>query len=250
MNTVQREVEPEFGRQFSDNVKSARELRLLTQNELAILASISRPQIVRMESGSYSPDVPQLLRLAAALRVPLEYLTAGRWRPSSSLRGLAFDLHRLGIRDLEVSGSEVPGSLRHPEEVVALALAGDRPEVRVLEALPLVLAGVRLRVPLVNAFALSTGDKRVRTRLGWLCDITLILSKQSTFPATVVAPRSLEVLSKRFLRFVDKKAAPDTLGHPGNFTSRLLPWKRWHINYAGRLDDFLKRSQEAAGGIK
>ena len=85
--------------------------------------------------------------------MPMERVTTGRWRPKSDLRGIAFELYQLGIRDLEVAGAFVPGAFRLPEQILVIALQGDQPEPRVVEAVPSILARRRLKVPLTEAFA-------------------------------------------------------------------------------------------------
>jgi transcriptional regulator with XRE-family HTH domain len=58
------------------NVRQLRESRSLTQQEMARLAGIPRATWSHLESGSANPTLSVLLRVAGALQVPLEELTA------------------------------------------------------------------------------------------------------------------------------------------------------------------------------
>ena len=131
----------------------------------------------------------------------------------------------------------------HPKKSWCSPYAGDRPELRLVEAMPFVLATKQLRVGLALAFA-AKHDPRVRTRLGWLSDITLTLGQLSSFPVAVRTETAL-----RKFAAVKKSAAPDSLGHPGEKRPSLL-WRRWNITYSGDLDAFVERAREltAAGG--
>ena len=145
-------------------------------------------------------------------------------------------MYDLGIRDWIVSDAEVPGAFRRPEQVIALALRGDRPEVRILEALPYVLSRRRLDARLALAFA-EIYDPRVKTRLAWLCDVTMTLGRQALFSIAPEVEQSLE----RLVKAVKKPKAPDGLGHPSD--GPLSPvWRRWNITYAGSMKSFAERS--------
>ncbi len=233
-------MRPKATESFSTYLKLARTSAGFTQSDLARRSSVSRTQIVKMEAGTYAPSFDEIVRLAEVLKIPLQRLLSGRRRPSATLPGIAFELDDLGLHDLEVSGAEVPGAFRHPEEVIVLALRGDRPEPRIVDAMPAILATIEFRVRLVHAFA-GIYDPRVRTRLAWLSDVTLTLGRQSTFP---VAVRTEAVLAK-FVRTGKRAALPDSLGHPGEKRSPLL-WRRWNITYAGDLENFSRRAQEVA----
>ncbi len=218
------------------NLRSARLAAGLSQVRLAAAAGVPRLRVVRAEQGRYVPNLDEAVRLAGVLKVPLERLTSGGWSPGTDLRAIAFELFHLGIRDLQVSAPQVPGAFRPAEQVVAAAVKGDRPEPRVVEALPFVLARRKLDVPLALAFG-ETYDPRVKTRLAWLCDVTLTLSQLSTFPGEVRTEAEL----RGFIRAATKSAEPDSLGHPGSGKPSPV-WKRWNITYAGTIKDFLHRS--------
>ena len=230
-------------KEFGNRLESARKSAGLTQAALAQRSSLHRLQIVRMEAGVAVPRLDETLRLAESLKVPLEYLTDGRFTPTHDLRGIAVELYRLGIRDLVVANPRVPGVLRHPEETLVLVVSGDRPKPRLLEAIPFVLARRKFRASLVSTFA-KIHDKRAITRLGWLSEITLALSNLATMPIAMYSEPSLNRIIH--VGRTAKKAgmtAPDSLGHPG--VGNLGPiWKRWNITYGGTIQDFLHRTIE------
>ena len=71
-----------------------------------------------------------LLRLAQALQVPLQWFLTGSGKPGRELPDLALELFNLGVLDLWVGDATVPGAFRPPEQLVALAVSGSRPEAR------------------------------------------------------------------------------------------------------------------------
>jgi len=223
---------------WGSHLKKARQASGLSQAGLARTAKVARLRIVRAESGLYVLNLDEIIRVARVLKVSLQRLTTGRWRPGSDLQGLAVEIYQLGIRDLEVAGAHVPGAFRLPEQVLAAALKGDQPEPRVVEAIPSVLARRRFQVPLTEAFA-DYYDPRVRTRLAWLSDITLTLSQLNDFPIEVKSEKQL----RDFVRAGAKATSPDSLGHPTEGEPPRL-WKRWNITYAARLAEFRLRTLE------
>ena len=227
------------------NLELARRAAGLTQAGLAATAKLNRVQVVRMEAGQTVPRLDEAVRLAEALQVPLEWLIAGRWTPTNDLRGIALELYRLGIRDLVVSDSQVPGSFRHDEEVLVLAVCGDRPEPRVVEAIPFLLARRDFHGPLAAAFA-DVHDPRARARLAWLSEIALAFSRSSKMPLAIEStPACLHSL----IALGEKGAKPDSLGHPRTGPSPPI-WRRWNITYAGTVDDFLRRTMEVAEAFR
>ncbi len=235
------------GKTIGKNLALARRSVGLTQTALATAAHIHRIQIVRMEAGLVIPRLDEAIRLAEVLQVPLEKLVTGRWFARTDLKGIAIELYYLGIRDLEVADPQVPGSFRYAEEVLVLAVSGDRPEPRVVEAIPFVLARQRLRASLVAAFSIAH-EKRALIRLAWLSDITLALSQLSTMPVpleswAVAQLRTLIKMGNEENTKEHPESQTDSLGHPA--TSRVSPiWRRWNIAYAGTLQDFLRRTIE------
>jgi transcriptional regulator with XRE-family HTH domain len=223
---------------FGKHLKRTRVSVGLTQQALARAAKLSRLRLVRLENGLIRPGLDEVVRLAGALKVPLQWLTTGQWEPAADLRGIAIELARMGVSDLEVADPDVPGAFRPPEQIVVLALRGDRPEPRVVEAIPVVLALNSLNVPLTVAFA-DRYDPRVRTRLAWLSDVTLTLHRLSSFPLEVKREEQLG----EFIRAAEKAREPDSLGHPREGKGPPI-WLRWNITYAGDLQTFLARARE------
>lgn len=200
-----------------------------------------------MEAGQTIPRLDEAVRLAEVLKVPLEFLTTGRFTAPYDLPGIAIELYRLGIRDLVVSEPRVPGTFRHKEEVLFLSLAGERPDPRVIEAIPYLLLLRHFLPRLVAGFA-RVYDERVLPRLAWLSEIALALVEVKSMPrvpflgleaARGSAPSYLYALIDEG----EKATTPDSLGYPrsGHFSPI---WKRWNITYAGTMDDFLRRSIE------
>jgi transcriptional regulator with XRE-family HTH domain len=225
-------------------LKKARLAARMSQAGLARMAKLPRLRLVRAEAGAYALNLDEVVRVATVLKVPLQRLTNGRARPGNDLQWLAIELYQLGIRDLEIAGARLPGALRVAEQVVTAALGGAQPEPRVVEAMPSILARRKLNVPLTLAFA-DQLDPRVRTRLAWLSDITLILSQLSTFPAEVRSPAQLRAL----VSAGGRPAAPDSLGHPGEGKPPRL-WTKWKITYAGTLATFTRRTQEVEAAFE
>jgi transcriptional regulator with XRE-family HTH domain len=224
------------------NIRAARRAAGLTQAELGLRAGVSRVQIVRFEAGSSAPGLDEGVRIAAALKCPLDRLIRAT-APASALQEIAIQLYHLGARDLVVADPQVPGSFRHPEEVLVLALSGDRPEPRVVEAMPFVLANGLFRASLVAAFSLLH-DRRARTRVAWLADVALALGRLSTAPLTVLS----ELLLRSLARRAAQETAPDSLGHPAAGTVPPI-WRRWNITYAGTMDDFARRTGELRAAL-
>ena len=71
-------------------------------------------QIVKMEACQAMPQLDEAVRLVEALHVPLQHLLTGKSRPATDLKGIAYELHDLGIRDFVVSDAAVPGAWRSP----------------------------------------------------------------------------------------------------------------------------------------
>jgi len=222
------------------NLRRARLKAELTQQVLARRSRINRTSLVKIELGQHALSIDEVTRLAGALRVPVQQFLTGETRPSLDLKGIAFELYHLGVRDYVVEGAAVPGAFRSPEEVVVLALRGDRPDSRLIDAMAFVLATNPLNPGLALAFA-NLHDRRVRVRLAWLSDVTLALAQKSTFPIAVRKAGGLE----RLIHRVKKADEPDDLGHPGPARSGPL-WRRWNITYGGTMDEFLQRARELA----
>ena len=223
---------------FGLNLYATRLGARLTQSALARRAQISRLKIVRAESGSYEPSFAEVMQLAAALDVPLEQFASGRPRPSRALSGIATELRHLGITDLKVAAARPPGAFRPAEEVVALAARGDRPPPRVIDALPYVLTRREFDPHLLLAFARRI-DPRVRRRLAWLADVSLVLCQHADFPPAE-STAGLERLAA-LVRLPSATDPVDALGYPTTGRPPLL-WRRWRVTYATDLDGFRERA--------
>jgi transcriptional regulator with XRE-family HTH domain len=222
---------------FGENLRNARRGAQLTQATLARAAKVSRLTVVRAEQGLLIPRFDEVVRLAEVLKVPLVYFLTARFSPSTDLRGIAFELYHLGVRDLVVSAPSNPGGFRRVEQTLVLALKGDSPEPRVVEAFPLILAGTEPEAGLTSAFA-DVHDPRVKTRLAWLADVTLTLKQLGSFPLEIRSERHLSQLKQAGV-----KSEPDAVGQWGEGPFSPV-WQRWNIRYAGTVADFLKRTQQ------
>src|SRR5205823_1362520 len=99
-----------------------------------------------------------------------------------------------------------------PEEVVALAVAGEEPEVRIVEGMPAVLAWNRWSGTLLRAFAKATGLRTVY-RLAWLADVALALDRIGGFPGGCPGKEDLAA----FVKGVKKPPNRwDSLGKPAH----------------------------------
>jgi len=224
------------------NLEAARLFEKMTQAALARRTGISRTQIVKMEAGQTVPRLDEAVRLADALHVPVQQFLNGKKRPGANLNGIAHELFQLGIRDLVVSDAAVPGAFRRPEQVISLALRGERPEVRILEAMPYVFSRHRLNARLSLAFA-DLYDQRVKVRMAWLCDVTLTIARKGTLS---IAP-DVEQALERLTTSVKKPKVPDGVGHPSE--GSLSPvWRRWNITYSGNMAAFEARIRSLVDG--
>ena len=84
-------VEPTLAQRLALNVRTLREARDLTQEQMARLAGIPRATWGHVESGAGNPTLAVLDRMATALQVPIEELTStprasGRLYPRDALR--------------------------------------------------------------------------------------------------------------------------------------------------------------------
>src|SRR5262249_41654647 len=151
----------------------------LSQAALAGRCGLAQQQISFFEAGLRIPTLPQLLRIARTLEIPVQRLLTGSDRPGTGPADLSIELHRLGVVDLRVGDSAVPGAFRRPEEVINLAIAGEVPDPRIVEAIPATLAWPDLDPDLLAGNTRSAGTTR---RLAWLADIALAIDRQTGFP--------------------------------------------------------------------
>lgn len=223
------------------HLAKARLERGLSQADLATRCGLSQAQVSYFELDRRRPTIDQLVRLAGALDVSLHRLIVGPDRPGGDLRDIAVELRRLGLVDLWVADAIVPGAFRRPEEVIALAVSGDAPAPRVLEAIPALLAWNRLNPVLLRAYGRTAGP-RVRRRLAWLADVALAVDRRGGFPGGC--------RSEQLARLARKVPAPapdsndwDDLGRPMEEVPRSPVWKRWRVNYDADLEQFEQRAR-------
>src|SRR5262245_35482208 len=138
---------------IAKTLSAARNERGLTQTELAERCQLKRQQINYFESGVRVPSLKQLFQISRALDLPLQRLLSGTNQPGSEVREMAIELRNMGLIDLWVESPIVPGAFRHPEEVLALAVAGEKPETRIVEGVPTILAWNQWNSSLLWAFA-------------------------------------------------------------------------------------------------
>jgi transcriptional regulator with XRE-family HTH domain len=228
---------------LANRLADIRHGRGLTQEELAERSHLRRQQINYFETGARVPSIDQLLRMARALDLPLQAFLSGSDRPGGGARDVALELRHLGLADLWVEGAVVPGAFRRPEEVLALVVAGEQPEARIVEGLPAVLAWNRWEGILLRAFARVSG-RRTLYRLAWLADVALILDRVGGFPGGCPGKEDLTAFVKTIKR--PPPARWDSLGRPAPALPASPVWKRWRINYAADLDTFRQRAETLA----
>ncbi len=90
---------------FSLRLKAARELRHLSQVDLAEKAGLPPSSISHFESGSRKPSFDNLRKLAGVLNVTTDYLLARTNNPSGSLQTdpLYRDAQNLSDKDRELA---------------------------------------------------------------------------------------------------------------------------------------------------
>ncbi len=221
----------------------ARRERGLSQAELAERCRLKRQQITYFESGARLPSLAQLLQIARALDLPLQRFLSGADRPGSGVREIALELRNLGLIDLWVEGPLVPGAFRRPEEVVALALAGQEPETRIVEGIPAILAWNHWNGLLLRAFARASGPRTVY-RLAWLAEVALALERMGGFPGGCPGKEDLAAFVKKVKK--PRTERWDSLGKPAHEPLTSPLWKRWRINYATDLATFRQRAEGLA----
>ena len=90
---------------FSERLRSAREMRKLTQNELGLRADLPPTSIAHFEAGSRKPSFANLRKLAEALVVTTDYLLGRVAEPAMGEAGDAIfrDIGKLSARDRAIA---------------------------------------------------------------------------------------------------------------------------------------------------
>ena len=100
---------------FRRRLRAARDLRELSQSELAARAGLQQAAVSHYESGSRRPSLANLRKLGEALEVTTDYLL-GRCRdpgsPPSTDEPLLLDFQRLTASDREIARDLVAGLAR------------------------------------------------------------------------------------------------------------------------------------------
>ena len=229
--------------EFAQRLVAARHARGLSQAELAQRCRLKRQQINYFETGARIPRLGQLLEIARALDLSLQRFLSGSDNPGRGVRDITIELRSLGLVDLWVDAPAVPGAFRRPEEVIALAVADDGPEARIVEGIPALLAWNRWNAGLLRAFA-GTTDRKTLYRLAWLADVALALDRRGGFPGGCPAKSDLTAFVKRVKSPSVERW--DDLGRPAEAPPTSPVWKRWRINYAADLATFQKRAEALA----
>jgi transcriptional regulator with XRE-family HTH domain len=74
--------------QFGDNLKRLRKRADLSQDQLAVLASVHRTEVSLVERGLRLPKVDTLIKLAGSLEVSADELLQGiGWKPGETRIG-------------------------------------------------------------------------------------------------------------------------------------------------------------------
>lgn len=92
---------------FGDRLRAARELRVLSQRELAELLKMPPSAIAHFEGNRRKPSFENLLRLSTALDVTTDYLLGRTDEPVPLLHTdpLVRDLSKLGPDDRDLIGA-------------------------------------------------------------------------------------------------------------------------------------------------
>ena len=77
-------LQKETRAQVIGNYVTCRKDKKLTQDNLAQLSGISRPNITRFESGKYNPSLEMMVRIAAAMDMELQVSLVRKKRGSKS----------------------------------------------------------------------------------------------------------------------------------------------------------------------
>ena len=210
--------------------------------ELAIRAGISQPRVSGIEKGEMLPTLPQLIRLARALAVPIQWFLSGSVTPGTEVTEIALQLQWLKIVDLFVPEHLVPGAFRPTEEVLALTVRGNQPNPRIIEAIPAVLAWNRWSCSRLREYSRPRGSK-ASIRLAWLADVALTIHRTIGFPGGCPQFHNLESYVESLSRATNLSLTNDDLGRPGDEEKLPPVSKRWRIGYDAPLSTFIDRAR-------
>jgi transcriptional regulator with XRE-family HTH domain len=226
------------GTDFGKNLLSARMNHGFTQEQLAQSSKLHQSIISAFENGRRLPTVPQLLQLASVLKVSLQWFLTGTNNAGDELRDISVQLQSLGIADLQLTDERVPGTFRRDEEIMALALTGNAPSARIIEAMPAVLAWNAKNRFVLRSFA-DLYDPRIKHRLGWLADIALTIHRDHGFPGGCPYFSNLEA----FVREIELPTQEDPLGFANDVDQRPPVSLRWKMRYPAKLASFRERAE-------
>lgn len=224
---------------FGDKLSAARQGRGLTQAALARSTKIYQSVISDLESGKRQPTFVMLVKLATALKVPIQWFLTGSDYVGSEISDISIQLQFLGIVDLHVENEHVPGAFRTDEDVMAIAVSGNVPSPRIIEAMPAVLAWNMWKPALLLAFA-KERDTRASIRLAWIADIVLTIHRNQEFPGDCKSTKSLE----DYIGIVSetKPITVDTMGLSAGDEPLPPVSRRWKIQYPSALEKFRERA--------
>lgn len=221
---------------------TARTQQGFTQKELATRSKTTQARVSQIEQGLILPTLPQLIRLARALSLPLQWFLNGSTGPGSEVPEIALELQRLGVVDLLIPGAVVPGAFRPTEQVIALAVSGNQPEPRIIEAIPSVLAWNRWSPTVLRAYS-RRSDPRAGIRLAWLADVALTIHRTDGFPGGCPQRRELEAYVRWWSKRPTQPTREDDLGRSAAGDALPPVSKRWKIRYGAPLSAFAERAR-------
>jgi transcriptional regulator with XRE-family HTH domain len=103
---------------FKERLKIARELRALSQTQLAMNAGLPPSSVSHFEAGARKPSLDNLKRLAVALNVTTDFLLGRAETPEASGTAgkLHRDMHKLTSDDLKLTEEFVGMLLRRQKD--------------------------------------------------------------------------------------------------------------------------------------
>ena len=162
--------------------------------------------------------------------------------PGTELTDISFQLQMLGIADLHVPNERVPGAFRSDEEVIALAVTGNAPSARIIEAMPAVLAWNAKNRFTLRLFA-DMYDPRIKYRVGWLADIAITIHQGQGFPGGCPYLSNLEEYVRELELERESLNYEDSLGFEKDSGQRPPVSLRWKMHYPAQLSVFRERAE-------